>query len=146
MTVLLSDQNWANVATIIVALCVLAGTYLTGRFSRSATDRSSEVQSQANEIQGQAQVVDNYSQLLTDMRVELNDLRAQQVKDREQATREREQDRDRIAKLEKRAASAEQRYGRAISYIRILLAWITQHLPDVQPPPVPAAIAQDLDQ
>lgn len=121
MTVLVSAQNWANLATIFVALCVLAGTYLTARLSKTAADKSTEVQ-------GQAQVVDNYSQLLNDMRSEMVELRS------------------RVEKLEKRAELAEQRYGLAISYIRRLLGWIANHLPDVQPPPVPAAIAQDLDQ
>lgn len=121
MTALMTDQNWANLATIAVALCVLAGTYVTARFGKKATDKSTE-------IQGQAQVVDNYSQLLTDVRAEMVELRA------------------RVEKLEKRAEAAEQRYGVAIAYIRRLLGWIANHLPEVQPPPVPAAIAHDLDQ
>lgn len=135
MTALMSGQNWANVATIFGALCVLAGTVYVARSSRKASDKSSE-------IQGQAQVVENYSQLAedhaaarTEWREELAELR-----------RRVEKLEDRAAKAEERAAKAEARYGVAISYIRRLLGWIANHLPEVQPPPVPAAIAHDLDQ
>jgi hypothetical protein len=54
--------------------------------------------------------------------------------------------RERLEKLEVRIQKAEARYGVAIVYIRRLLSWIANHLPEVQPPPVPAGIAQDLDQ
>lgn len=117
----MSNQNWANLATIFGALTVLAGTIYVARSSRKATDRSTEVA-------GQAQIVDNYSQILADVRTEMVQLRA------------------RVEKLEKRAEQAEQRYGMAIRYIRQILGWIAERLPDVQPPPVPAGIAQDLDQ
>lgn len=124
----MSNQNWANLATIFGALTVLAGTIYVARSSRKATDKSTE-------IQGQAQVVDNYSQLAEDHRAERAEWR-----------NELAELRGRVEKLEKRAEAAEQRYGLAIRYIRQLLGWIAQRLPEVQPPPVPAGIARDLDQ
>lgn len=128
MNALLSGQTWGTISAMFVALCALGGVVYGAWSSKKATDRSTD-------IQGQAQVVDNYSQLVDDNRAERVELRARIEKMEA-----------RMEKLEKRAEAAEQRYGLAIRYIRQLLGWIAQRLPEVQPPAVPAGIARDLDQ
>jgi hypothetical protein len=128
VTALMSNQNWANLATIVGALTVLAGTVYVAWSSRKASDRG-------HDIQDRSEVVESYSQLVEDHRSERAEWR-----------NELAELRTRVEKLEKRAEAAEQRYGLAITYIRRLLGWIAMHLPEMQPPPVPAGIAQDLDQ
>lgn len=53
---------------------------------------------------------------------------------------------ERIEELERQGANMTARHRAAISYIRILLAWIARHVPDHNPPPIPAAIASDFEE
>lgn len=119
---------WTALGAVIVAVLALVGSVYTVRVGRKGQD-------QTNQIQRDAQVVQSYSELAEDWGNERRELRTELAELRA-----------RIEKLEERAARAEQRYGFAISYIRRLLSWIAQHLPEMQPPPVPATIAADLDQ
>ena len=128
MITLLSGQTWGTVTAMFVAVTALGGVVYGAWSSRQAANRSTD-------IQGQAQVVDNYSQLVEDGRAARVELRARVEKME-----------DRMEKLEKRLADSERRYGMAIRYIRQLLGWIAQRLPEVQPPAVPVGIARDLDQ
>lgn len=119
---------WAALSAVLVAVLALAGSIYTARLGRKGQQATTDIQRDSQVVQSYSELAEDWGNERRELRQELTDLRV------------------RIEKLEKRAAEAEQRYGLAITYIRRLLGWIAQHLPEVQPPPVPAAIASDLDQ
>lgn len=57
---------------------------------------------------------------------------------------DRESDRARIDRVEQQIAVERDLRWSAIQYVRILLAWVSQHLPGVDPPAVPNDLADHI--
>lgn len=55
--------------------------------------------------------------------------------------KDREQDRARIDRIEREVSDERTAKWAAVQHIRVLYAWITRHIPGVDPPPVPDDLA-----
>lgn len=74
--------------------------------------------------------IDGFRALVTDLRSEVDRLK-----------KDRALDSERIDQIEKQISVERDLRWSAIQYVRILLAWVTQHVPEEQPPAVPHDLA-----
>lgn len=74
--------------------------------------------------------LDGFRSLVADLRTEVDRLK-----------QDREQDRGRIDRIERQITLERDLRWSAIQYVRVLLGWVAQVLPDATPPSVPDALA-----
>ncbi len=123
----MTPEEWGAVGTLAVAIVTAGATVAVGRRSREGDERTYQLQSDAG-------IASGYNLLTGDLRRDIEELR-----------RDRDQDRKRITDLEGRLDRIGRRYREAVSYIRVLRAFITDNVQGHEPPPMPSDLTLDID-
>lgn len=123
-------------AVSIIGLCVtvitvVGGAMWTSRRAKAGDEKTSEVQADAG-------IASGYSLLTQDLRAELDRREKQQAAEFERQQRL-------IDGLRMDVDAIKNRHRSAITYVRVLLAFIAQNLPGHVPPAPPSDLTLDLD-
>ena len=134
----MSPALWGPFAVVLAGLLGLYGSKLLADRSRAGDERTAEIQANAG-------IASGYSLLTSDLRTELTRKDAERRRDIDDLRKRSNEDRARITDLEGRLDRIGRRYREAVSYIRVLRAFITDNVQGHEPPPMPDDLTLDLD-